>query len=265
MLGTDFRTGSPNWLDLGSPDTAAAASFYGAVFGWEFASAGPEAGGYGFFRRGGKTVAALGPLTEDGARSAWMHHFMTPDIHATAAAVRDGGGTVRTEPMDVMGEGMLAQFTDPQGAEFACWQPGHTAGIEVASVENSLVWAELHVPDPIADIAFYAELFGWRYAEMQTPGMTYRVLSTADGDQEDASFGGVAPLGDGAGGPAGGEDARWVPYFHVSDVDATIARAEQHGGTVLMPAADVPEVGRIGWLADPFGAVFALLRPDPRM
>ncbi|MEU6213837.1 VOC family protein [Streptomyces sp. NPDC047023] len=265
MLGTDFRTGSPNWLDLGSPDTAAAASFYGAVFGWEFASAGPEAGGYGFFRRDGKTVAALGPLTEDGARSAWMHHFMTPDIHATAAAVRDGGGTVRTEPMDVMGEGMLAQFTDPQGAEFACWQPGHTAGIEVASVENSLVWAELHVPDPVADIAFYAELFGWRYAEMQTPGMTYRVLSTADGDQEDASFGGVAPLGDGAGGPAGGEDARWVPYFHVSDVDATIARAEQNGGTVLMPAADVPEVGRIGWLDDPFGAVFALLKPDPRM
>ncbi len=89
----------------------------------------------------------------------------TPGGDVTRAAVRDGGGTVRTEPMDVMGEGMLAQFTDPQGAEFACWQPGHTAGIEVASVENSLVWSELHVPDPIADIAFYAELFGWRYAD----------------------------------------------------------------------------------------------------
>ncbi|MGW6782622.1 VOC family protein [Streptomyces sp. NPDC054987] len=270
MLGTDFRTGSPNWLDLGSPDTGAAASFYGAVFGWEFASAGPEAGGYGFFRQDGKTVAALGPLTEEGARSAWMHHFMTPDIQATTEAVRAGGGTVRMEPMDVMGEGWLAQFTDPQGAEFACWQPGNTAGFDVASAENTLVWAELHVPDPVADIAFYAGLFGWRHAEMQAPGMTYRVLSTADGDQEDASFGGVAPLGEGAGTGAGtgsgegdGQEARWVPYFHVADVDATVGRARENGGTVLMPAADVPDVGRIAWLADPAGAVFALLRPDP--
>lgn len=52
MLGTDFTTGSPNWLDLGSPDTDAAVAFYGAVLGWEFASAGPEAGGYGFFQVG---------------------------------------------------------------------------------------------------------------------------------------------------------------------------------------------------------------------
>lgn len=66
MLGTDFRLGSPVWLDLGSPDTDAAAAFYSAVFGWQFVSAGPEAGGYGFFQVNGKTVAALGPLTEEG-------------------------------------------------------------------------------------------------------------------------------------------------------------------------------------------------------
>jgi uncharacterized protein len=48
MLTTDYASGAPNWLDLGCPDTAAAAAFYGAVFGWDFQSAGPEAGGYGF-------------------------------------------------------------------------------------------------------------------------------------------------------------------------------------------------------------------------
>ncbi|MEU9004277.1 VOC family protein [Streptomyces sp. NPDC059982] len=264
MLGTDFRTGSPNWLDLGSPDTEAAAAFYGRVFGWKFTSAGPEGGGYGFFQTDGKTVAALGPLTEEGARSAWMVHFQSPDVRATAQGVRDGGGTVRMEPMDVMGEGWLAQFTDPQGAEFACWQPGRNGGLGVASAENSLVWVELHVPDPLADIAFYASLFGWRHSEMQAPGMLYRVLSIADGDQEQGSFGGVAPQGEGAG--AGSDETpRWVPYFHVSDVDATVSRIEDGGGEVLMPAADVPEVGRIAWVTDPAGAVFALLKPDPRM
>ncbi|MER5889430.1 VOC family protein [Streptomyces sp. NPDC001941] len=266
MLGTEFRTGSPNWLDLGSPDTAAAAAFYGAVFGWEFVSAGPDAGGYGFFRLDGKTVAALGPLTEEGARSAWMVHFQSADAPATAEAVRDGGGTVRMEPMDVMGEGWLAQFTDPQGAQFAIWQPGKTGGIEVASAENSLVWVELHVPDPAAALDFYAGVFGWRHAEMQAPGMTYRVVSVADGDQEDGSFGGVAPQDVEPGEPGDGSAAaRWVPYFHVVDVDGVVSAVEGSGGTVLMPAADVPEVGRIAWVSDPAGAVFALLKPDPRM
>ncbi|MGW0428019.1 VOC family protein [Streptomyces sp. NPDC002990] len=259
MLGTDFRTGSPNWLDLGSPDTGAAAGFYREVFRWQFVSAGPETGGYGFFQLDGKTVAALGPLTEEGAKSAWTVHFLSPDVRATAEAVRAGGGRVRMEPMDVMGEGWLAQFTDPQGAEFACWQPGKTVGFEVASEENTLLWAELHVPDPDAAIAFYAGLFGWRHSEMQVPGMTYRVLSIAEGDQDEASFGGVAPLGEGAG-----EEARWVPYFNVPDVDATTRAVEENGGSVLMPGADVPEVGRIAWAADPAGAVFALLKPNPR-
>ncbi|MFJ4779259.1 VOC family protein [Streptomyces sp. NPDC088762] len=259
MLGTDFRTGSPNWLDLGSPDTAVAVEFYDNVLGWDYVSAGPDAGGYGFFQLDGKTVAALGPLTEEGARSAWMVHFNTPDIQASAEAVKSGGGTLRMEPMDVMGEGWLAQCTDPQGAQFAMWQPGKTAGLGLASAENTLVWVELHVPDPEAALGFYSALFGWRHTEMEAPGMTYRVLSTADGDQQDASFGGIAPQ------QGQGEPSRWTPYFHVPDVDATAAAATANGGSVVMPASDVPEVGRIAWLADPAGAVFALLKPDPQM
>lgn len=263
MLGTDFVTGSPNWLDLGSPDTAATAEFYSAVLGWQFESAGPESGGYGFFQIDGKTVAALGPLTEEGARSAWMVHFKTEDIQETVSAVTAGGGTVRTQPMDVMGEGRLAQVTDPQGAEFALWQPGRTTGLGLTSAPGTLLWVELHVPDPVAGISFYEGLFGWRSRDMQTPGMTYRVLSVKDGDQEAASFGGAAPMADGAGG--GIEQPRWVPYFHATDVDTVLTAAEAKGGTVLMPAADVPDVGRIAWLADPFGAVFALLKPAPQM
>ncbi|MFI5619543.1 VOC family protein [Streptomyces sp. NPDC051567] len=259
MLGTDFRTGSPNWIDLGSPDVPAAAAFYQAVLGWRFVSAGPDTGGYGFFQLDGETVAALGPLTEEGASSAWMPHFLTPDVRATTEAVRAHGGQVRREPVDAMGEGWPAQFTDPQGAQFACWQPGRTLGLRRTSAENTLVWVELHVPDPVADIAFYAALFGWRSAELPAPGMTYRVLSIADGDQEDGSFGGAVPLAQGSGGAA-----RWVPYFAVADVDATTGAVAVNGGSVLVPGEDVPEVGRIAWVADRAGAVFALLKPAPR-
>ncbi|MDT9687158.1 VOC family protein [Streptomyces sp. P9(2023)] len=258
MLGTDFTTGSPSWVDLGSPDTEAARAFYTAVFGWEFASAGPEAGGYGFFQQDGKTVAALGPLTEEGADSAWTLYFQTPDADATAKATESAGGAVRAEPMDVMDAGRMAQLTDPAGAQFAVWQPGTTKGLEKTSEDNTLCWAELHVPDPPAALAFYRALFGWRSQEMEAPGMTYRVLSTAEGDQQDASFGGVAELQE------GGDHARWVPYFGVADADDIVARSQGNGGSVIMPAADIPDVGRIAWLADPFGAAFAVLKPAPQ-
>lgn len=257
MLGTDYRTGSPNWIDLGSPDIPRAAAFYRAVFGWEFHLLGSETGGYGFFQVDGKTVAAVGQL-DPGATSAWTVYFRTDDAQATTRGVREGGGAVRVEPMDVMGEGWLAQYTDQQGAEFAVWQPGRTPGLGLASADNALCWVELHVPDPMAAVAFYGALFGMRSQEMEAPGMTYRVLSTADGDLEDGSCGGVAPLTEGE------TDARWVPYFAVPDVDAVVSTARTSGGTVLMPGADVPDVGRIAWLADPSGAVFALLTAAPR-
>jgi hypothetical protein len=57
MLTTRYVTGSPNWLDLGTPDIEGASSFYGGLFGWRFRPGPPETGGYGFFQLDGKTAA----------------------------------------------------------------------------------------------------------------------------------------------------------------------------------------------------------------
>ncbi|MFI1968883.1 hydroxylase [Streptomyces cinnamoneus] len=258
MLTTDFVTGAPTWLDLGSPDTQGASAFYGAVFGWQTDSAGPDAGGYGFFKKDGRTIAGLGPLTDEGASSAWTVYFGTTDADATAREVEKGGGTVRVEPFDVMEAGRMACFTDPGGAEFAVWQPGTVKGLEKVMDPGSLCWAELHTADPTAAKAFYRGLFDWRSADMKTPGMVYTVLATADGeDQQEAAFGGVVPFrGD-------DETPRWIPYFGVEDVDAVVTDTQGSGGSVLIPAADVPDVGRMAWLADPFGAPFAVIKPNP--
>ncbi|MEV6973515.1 VOC family protein [Kitasatospora sp. NPDC093806] len=258
MLTTDFPAGSPCWIDLGSPDPAAAATFYGAVFGWTFQSAGPEAGGYGFLQLDGKTAAAVGPLTEEGAHSAWTTYFRTPDAETTAAAVQKAGGSVRVPAFDVMDAGRMAQLTDPQGAQFAVWQPGTVTGLDVVSEDGALIWAELHTGDVEGGFDFYRTVFGWRSEDFPAPGMTYKVLSPAEGDLRATSFGGVAPVLDGGQPPA------WTPYFGSSEVDAVVTRAVAAGGTVLMPAADIPEVGRIAWLADPFGAPFAVIKGEPR-
>lgn len=71
MLTTDFVPGAPSWIDLGGPEVVAATDFYGRVLGWTHVPLGPEAGGYGLFSREGRTVAAIGPLSEPGAESAW--------------------------------------------------------------------------------------------------------------------------------------------------------------------------------------------------
>jgi len=81
---------------------------------------------------------------------------------------------------------------------------------------------------------------------------TYTLLTNAEGRQ----------IG-GAMNPAT-EDVppHWNVYFNVEDVDATVARTQELGGTVVAPAFDVPGVGRMAVLADPQGAMFNPMAGD---
>lgn len=251
MLSTDFVPGVPNWVDLGSPDIDRSAAFYGSVLGWSFFSLGPEAGNYGFFQQDGKTVAALGPLDE-GQQSAWTVYFSVPDADATTKTVEEAGGSVRLAPMDVFTNGRMAQFTDPGGAEFAVWQPGDTKGVDVINDPGSLGWVELHVPDPKAAEEFYAAALGWTAQAMPMGDTDYTLFSPQSGG-DNREFGGVWQLEE-------GNSPQWLVYFEIDDIDAAVARGAEAGGTVVMPVTDLPDVGRMAWLDDPFGARFALIQ-----
>lgn len=192
MLTTQYVDGAPNWIDLAAADPGAAVSFCTGLFDWVAQPLGPEAGGYGFFRLGGRTVAAYGPLSEEGMRSSWTLYFRTADADATAKAVEQGGGRVRFAPFDVFANGRMAGFTEPGGAEFAVWQPRDTEGLEVVAEPGGLGWAELYAPDAAAAGAFCNGVFGWQAQDMLLGTTRYTVLSTSDGGRE-ASLGGVAP------------------------------------------------------------------------
>ena len=51
--------------------------------------------------------------------------------------------------------------------------------------------------------------------------------------------------------------ARWTVSFRVADADPDAARAQQLGGTVLLPPMDIP-IGRFAIVADPAGAAFSI-------
>jgi predicted enzyme related to lactoylglutathione lyase len=78
---------------------------------------------------------------------------------------------------------------------------------------------------------------------------TYTVLSNAAGRQ----------IGGAMNPPMEGVPPHWNVYFNVDDVDVTVAKALDLGGSVVAPAFDVPGVGRMAVLSDPQGATFNLM------
>ena len=84
---SSYEPGTPSWVDLGTKDVEAAAGFYGTLFGWTHESAGPDAGGYGFFLKDGKQVAGVGPLMDPQQPPAWASYVTVEDLDATAEKV----------------------------------------------------------------------------------------------------------------------------------------------------------------------------------
>jgi predicted enzyme related to lactoylglutathione lyase len=53
--------------------------------------------------------------------------------------------------------------------------------------------------------------------------------------------------------------SHWSIYLRVTDVDATVAKAQSLGGSVCVPAFDAPGVGRIAMIGDPTGGYAYLI------
>ncbi|MCX5562427.1 VOC family protein [Streptomyces sp. NBC_00038] len=262
MITTDFVPGSPCWLDLGALDVPAAAAFYGAVLGWDFESMGEgEDMEGGMFRKDGKIVAGLGKLTEEGARPAWMIYYSVADADATTKAVERAGGTVRVAPRDLDRWGIMAQYTDPSGGQFAVWQPGKNKGVELVDEPGSLSWTELYTSDTAAAKEFYSGVLGWQFSDMEMPGGggTYTLVTPA-GLPEERMHGGLVEVREEDLTLANGRPY-WHPVFAVTDCDAAVAKVTEKGGSVQMGPADVEGVGRLAVCLDPSNADFVVLAP----
>ena len=260
MLTTRFVNGSPNWLDLATPDLDAAVSFYSGLFGWQFQSGGPEVGGYGLFQLDGKSVAGGMTVPPDQAPTSWTVYFQSQDADATVKAAEQAGGSAPFQPMDVMDLGRMAVLADPAGALFGLWQPGRNKGLDLATDDFSLNWIELYTPDVDAAKEFYHSVLDWGTFEVSFPGGTYTTVNPV-GTGADDMFGGIVRLGD---DPAESDTgAHWTPYFHVPDVDAIATRTQELGGKVRLAPTNLPGVGRIAKLTDRQGARFAVIKGDP--
>ena len=267
-----FPAGVPAWIDTAQPDPDATAAFYAALFGWEFAERGSAEDGrrYLVASLDGRQVAAVTSPSGGVAGSvAWSTHVAVDDVDAAVGRVRDAGGTVLAEPMDLFDLSRRAWCADPDGAGFGLWEPRRIAGAELVNAPGTWNFSELMTADVAGATRFYGAVFGWEVDEVDMGAMhgtMVRLPGYADFleqfdpgiRQRHADFGAppgfseciawIMPLGD-------GEAPHWNVTFSVADTDAIASTAREHGGTVLVEPFDVPPV-RSAVIADPAGARF---------
>jgi len=116
---------------------------------------------------------------------------------------------------------------------------------------GKIVWADLVTPDLHGSEAFYSGLFGWTFRDASIPDKAYAIAYAGSRP--------VAGLLQHALDPTRHRRPAWLTFISVRDVDAAVQAAADDGGKVLVPARDYPARGRQAILADPDGAVFAVL------
>jgi predicted enzyme related to lactoylglutathione lyase len=251
-----YAEGTPSWVDLATPDVDAAAGFYGELFGWTTEETGPveETGGYRFFLSGGKKVAGVSGLMQEGQPVVWSTYFATDDVDALAERVTEFGGTALFEPMDVMSAGRMCFFMHPAVGAFGAWQAGDHKGAELVNEPVSLAWNTLITPDTDAATDFLRVVFGLRTDTQRIGGDEYLILMLGEN--------GVAGLMSPPPGMPEGLPAFWGVAFAVEDADATAARAVERGGSMFQEPFDMPGIGRIATVTDPWGAAFSAVALD---
>jgi hypothetical protein len=248
-----------SWTDLSVPDPEAVKPFYHELFGWE--SRDEPAGEYGvytMFSLDGADVAGMGTQPPDARESGippmWSSYVSVDDVEAVVERVPELGGTVIMPPMEVMDSGHMAVIQDPTGAVVSLWQTGTHAGADVFNESGAMSWNELATRDLEAALAFYGQLLGWEYDDMETPAGIYKVIMN-----QGRPNGGILQMNE-----EWPDDipAHWMVYFNVDDVEEAAAKVEELGGSISVPPTDIG-VGIFAVVGDPAGGTFTLFKSHP--
>lgn len=128
-----------------------------------------------------------------------------------------------------------------------------------AAVQSAgdFIWYELLTPAPDAAKSFYDAVVGWNVESAPSGELDYRMITRSDG----GNAGGVMRLTEDMA--SHGAKPVWLGYVSVVDVDRSVAAIERSGGKTLLPAFDIPNIGRIAMVTDPGGAPLYVMTPIP--
>ncbi|HEV7384578.1 MAG TPA: VOC family protein [Phenylobacterium sp.] len=247
--------GKFHWYELVTPDPAGAGAFYSKVVGWGLQDVG-QGMSYTLLQVNGKGVAGIAPAPDGEragvARPGWFGYIAVDDVDGIAAKVREAGGKVLSEPMDIPGILRFATVADPQGAVFFLYKGFAAEGPPTGGPDDAgfFGWRELWAGDGPKAFDFYSGLFGWTKAEAVDMGPmgTYQTFA-ADGE----TVGAVMTKPPNVPAPV------WNYYIQVDSIGAAAERVKAAGGTVLMGPQEVPNSSWIIQGLDPQGVAFCLV------
>ena len=254
----EHHLGKLIFIQLVTPDLAAAKRFYAGLFGWTFRDI--HAGGtkYAEAFLDGRPVAGLiqkGLPASKHRQPAWLSFFAVGDVDAAKRVALQNGAKVLFEPHSIPDRGREAVFADPQGAVFAVLASSSGDPPDVLAGPGEWIWISLITSDPATDAAFYQTLFDYEVFELPASEGAQHLLLASD-NYARASVN--TP-------PANRPNAypHWLNYVRVEDTVKMTAKVVALGGRVLVEPRIDRHGGKVAVVADPLGAPFGLLEwPD---
>jgi predicted enzyme related to lactoylglutathione lyase len=232
-------------FEVGAADERPLRLFYGELFGWDLRTS--PTGNYTLVdtRSGGGINGGIGRSRSGEPWSAF--YVEADDLEAMLGRAESLGGKTAV-PVMSLGYVTWAMLADPDGLLVGLVQtseptettpPGPSAGDR-----PPVDWFEVLGSDPERTQRFYSELFGWTVDESGPLG--YRLVDTGAGR-------GIQ------GGLGSGTEARWATvYASVPDVEATLGRAEELGGSRVYGPVAVDDHMDTGAFRDPAGNAFGV-------
>jgi predicted enzyme related to lactoylglutathione lyase len=240
----EVNPGQVVWHDLVTPDLAASQKFYGGLFGWTFRTIKSDGFDYSIAMYGPRPVAGLLRPEEGGVRAAeWVHFFSVTDVDEAVERIAAAGGTVIDGPADFAQRGRMALAEDTEGAAFGVLRSSSgDLRYETDPPINNFLWNELWTNDMGRASRFYTS----------TIGLDAEVLPRQEGDYLLFASQGERRAG-GFKIPQADIEPAWLPTVRVADIKATVAKAKQLGGEIVLePRWDVVD-GKVAIIADPQG------------
>lgn len=256
------------WTELATTKPEQAKHFYAELFGWSCTDRGVTAEGasktYTLCSLPQGNVAGIFELSQEEVRRGiaphWGSYVSVTDVAAITQTVRGSSGPhagrVIEGPLDIPGVGRMSVLQDPSGAVVRAWTAERPGALE--HVPGAMAWNQLFTTDfPAAGEAdslrtnattrFYASTFGWDVG--------------SEGERRWFSAGGAAVGGLAPKPPQLAQvPSHWLVYLAVEGCEVATERAARLGARVLGPPAESRGLGLSSVIADPQGAVVALLQ-----
>jgi len=210
-------------FEFGAADDEPLVAFYRGLFGWDLKSF--PGGGYTMIDTCGG-AGINGGIGKSQTGEPWSAFYVeAQDPQAMLDKAISLGATTVMPVTDFGGAVTIAMFNDPDGLLIglvrASDEPSESEAAPSAGEGEAVTWFEILGADPARTQRFYTSLFGWTIDTTAFP----RYATAITGGK------GIQ------GGIGGGVSSRWaIVYAGVADLDETLDRAEELGGSRVIDA-----------------------------